>query len=138
MAKFELEISNNNQFRELIEVLANSTTLSRALSFNGHIFVKMLKAEFETPVNEFVPDGMEPIPCEFPNQDFSQFYNVRSDKYPNMRYVAVGKTTTAYLNKVLKTGAWQPIEPWRFYRWYDVFGPDNFLIEVPMLDAVEV
>ena len=128
--KMIIDINNNTQFRRILDKLNNETDVNERLSLNCLVYVKMNKSVHETLIPEEIPGDH--------NKDFSQFFTALSTKYPNMRYVAIGRTKKAYRDDTMLTGGYEELEPWRFWQWVDYFGVDNVLVEIPQLEAEEL
>ena len=124
--KLIININNNAQFRRILDKLNAESDVNERFSLDCLVYVKMNKRTYETLIPDEIPGNK--------NKDFSQFYTAYSNKYPNMRYVAIGRTKKAYRDDKLLIGSYEELEPWRFWRWVDYFGVDNALVEVPQLE----
>ena len=121
--KLIIDINNNTQFRRILDKLNDETDVNERLSLDCLVYVKITKWVHA----ELIP---EEIPGDH-TKDWSQFYTVEGTKYPNMRYVAIGRTKKAYRNDKVLTGGYVKLEPWLFWRWVDYIGVENVLIEIP-------
>lgn len=124
--KLIIDINNNTQFRRILDKL-NDETINERLSLDCLVYVKMTKWDYAELLPEEIPGNH--------NLDWSQFYTAYSDKYPNMRYVAIGRTKKAYRDDKLLTGGYEEVEPWRFWKWVDYIGIDDVLVYIPQLEV---
>ena len=126
--KMIIDINNNTQFRRILDKL-NDETVNERLSLNCLVYIKMTKGDYA----ELIP---EEIPGDH-TKDWSQFFTQESTLYPNMRYVAIGRTKKAYRDDKVLTGGYEEVEPWRFWKWVDYIGIDNVLVEIPQAESIE-
>ena len=128
MSNLTIPLNSNTQLRNLITMLDSETDKNVRLFIDGLIYVKLTNKEHKELVDDDIGN---------PKKDHSQFYSVPCQKYPNRMYVALGRKQTAKMNRDIVTGNYEPIEPWKFWRWVDKFGIANLFIELPQVEEID-
>ena len=127
-----MEIGGNTEFRRMIDKLNDETDKDIRIGFKSMVFIKMTKWDYEKLLPAEVVGDHE--------QDWSQFYTELSTKFPNMRYVGIGRNLKDYRTDKILTGGYKhndPLPPYEFWKAVDYVGVDNVLIDVPQLEATE-
>ena len=126
MANIIIPITNNTQFRYIMDMLDAETDKNVRLGVDSTVYVKMTKWDYAKLIPEEINGDH--------TKDFSQFFTRLSTKFPNIRYVAIGRSKKAYLNDNIKTGNYEYVAPWLLWKWLDYFTLDNALVYIPQLE----